>query len=110
MVKATENGAVTISMELQLAEQTTVKWETVLVERILYVYLDGNLPKGSKEAFVSLLEYAEEVLHCTNVIACFSKKRSDRGLFYEGKLKRRMKSISVFQILLSEPSCSSDFE
>ena len=31
---------------------------------------------GSKEAFVSLLEYAEEVLECSDVIVCFQKCQS----------------------------------
>ena len=31
---------------------------------------------GSKEAFVSLLEYAEEVLECSDVIVCFQKSQS----------------------------------
>jgi len=32
--------------------------------------------------FVSLLEYAEEVLKCTHIIVCFKKDRNDRGAFH----------------------------
>jgi len=32
---------------------------------------------GSKEAFVSLLEYAEEVLECSHVIVCIEKRQSN---------------------------------
>jgi len=38
------------------------------------------LPDASKEAFVSLLEYAEEVLQCDHAIVCFLKERSDRAM------------------------------
>jgi hypothetical protein len=33
----------------------------------------------SLDRFVSLLEYAEEVLKCTHIIVCFKKDRNDRG-------------------------------
>lgn len=57
-----------------------VTWETLLVRQTLYVEIPNDiLPEGSKESFVSLLEYAEEVLHCSNVIVCFKKNRSDRA-------------------------------
>lgn len=32
--------------------------------------------------FVSLLEYAEEVLKCTHIIVCLKKDRNDRGAFH----------------------------
>ncbi|KAB7500875.1 Ornithine decarboxylase antizyme 1 [Armadillidium nasatum] len=80
VLEAIESGSVRLSLEFHLAEQTTVVWETVVLGRNLYLYLGGSLPKGSKEAFVSLLEYAEEALGCSNVIVCFKKDRADRAL------------------------------
>lgn len=80
VVQAVHRGSVQLSFEFQVAEQTTVVWETVVVGRNLYLFLGGSLPKGSKEAFVSLLEYAEEVLGCANVVVCFKKDRADRAL------------------------------
>jgi len=80
VTEAIENGSVRLSLEFHLAEQTTVIWETVVLGGNLYLFLGGSLPKGSKEAFVSLLEYAEEILQCANVVVCFKKERSDRAL------------------------------
>lgn len=57
-----------------------VQWETVFVDGRLYVEVpNGILPEGSKESFVTLLEYAETVLECSHVIVCFKKNRNDRA-------------------------------
>lgn len=49
-------------------------WDAVLWRGRLYVSVTANtLCNGSKEAFVSLLEYAEDVLECTHVIVCLGK-------------------------------------
>ena len=57
-----------------------MEWETLIWRKCLYIRVPSCLlPEGSKEGFVSLLEYAEETLHCTNVVVCLRKDRSDRG-------------------------------
>lgn len=57
-----------------------VTWETLLVGDALYIEIPSDiLPEGSKESFVTLLEYAEEVLRCSHVIVCFKKNRADRA-------------------------------
>ena len=69
-----------MTFNLQLTESTSVEWETVVWRGTLYIRVPSCLlPEGSKEGFVSLLEYAEEILHCTNVVVCLRKDRTDRG-------------------------------
>jgi len=56
-----------------------VKWSALLYKGNLYL----NVPNGlvierSKEAFVTLLEFAEEELDCSAIIVCFSKSRPER--------------------------------
>ncbi|XP_047103719.1 ornithine decarboxylase antizyme 2 [Schistocerca piceifrons] len=78
---AEHHESLRLTFVLLLTENTQVSWETVLWKQRLYIQVPGCiLPEGSKEGFVSLLEYAEEVLKCTQVIVCFKKERSDRAL------------------------------
>merc|ERR1712020_349516 len=53
-------------------------WDAVLWQDRLYVSVTwGQLADGSKRAFVSLLEYAEEELGVSNVVACVDKLHHD---------------------------------
>jgi len=60
------------------ATQKEHGWDAIVVKGRLYVLVDVSQmnDSGSKEAFVSLLEYAEEVLECSHVIVCFEKCQS----------------------------------
>ncbi|XP_018407174.1 PREDICTED: ornithine decarboxylase antizyme 1, partial [Cyphomyrmex costatus] len=79
-VEGTEEP-VRITFVLRLTRITSVEWETVVWHRCLYIRVPVYfLPEGSKDAFLSLLEYAEDPLHCTHVIVCLRKDRSDRGI------------------------------
>ena len=53
-------------------------WDAVLWKGRLYVLVEAAqmTDSGSKEAFVALLEYAEEVLEATHVIVCIEKNQS----------------------------------
>jgi ornithine decarboxylase antizyme 1 len=76
------HGSVQLTFVLHLAQNTEVHWESVLWQGQLYLQVPGCLlPEGSKEGFVSILEYAEDVLKCSSVILCLKKDRSDRGQF-----------------------------
>lgn len=53
-------------------------WDAVLWQDRLYVNVTASqLADGSKRAFVSLLEYAEEELGVSNVVACVDKLHHD---------------------------------
>ncbi|XP_041355700.1 LOW QUALITY PROTEIN: ornithine decarboxylase antizyme 2-like [Gigantopelta aegis] len=76
---ANSQVASNLCFKISPVECLEVTWETILVDRKLYVELPaGILPEGSKESLVTLLEYAEEQLGCLYVILCFKKARVDR--------------------------------
>jgi len=55
-------------------ENGNLIWEAVLWKGRLYVSVTAKqLSGGSKEAFIMLLEYAEDVLGCSHVIVCLGK-------------------------------------
>jgi ornithine decarboxylase antizyme 1 len=61
-------------------ENGNTMWEAVLWKGRLYVSVTANqLTGGSKEAFIMLLEYAEDVLDCSHVIVCLGKPNSFKG-------------------------------
>jgi len=71
---------VVLTLDFQVSDNTRVKWETVVYNKKMYVQVpNGILPEGSKEAFVSLLEFSEELLECECIVVCFNKNRGDRA-------------------------------
>jgi len=57
---------------------TRTTWDAVLWQDRLYVNVTSSqLAEGSKRAFVSLLEYAEEELEVTHVVACLDRLHHD---------------------------------
>lgn len=69
-----------IQVRYQLTNQTVLTWETTYADQTLYIEVPhGCLPDASKDAFVALLEYAEEVLNCDRAIIFFAKERNERG-------------------------------
>lgn len=72
--------ASSLCFKIALNDCMQVQWETVFLDGRLYVEIpNGILPEGSKESFVTLLEYAETALECSHVIVCFKKNRNDRA-------------------------------
>lgn len=84
MLKVVRNSeSLRLTFTLHLTESTSVEWETVVWRHCLYIRVPSCLlPEGSKEGFVTLLEYAEETLRCMNIIVCLRKDRADRGTWY----------------------------
>ena len=70
------------SRPLQLSSSITSIWQTVYHKRTLYVECARDLlPDGSKQAFISLLEFAEDSpMRCDRVVIAFKKDRIDRGI------------------------------
>lgn len=61
-------------------EHMVLSWKAAKYLGRLYVKLPGGLlPAGSRESFVTLLEYAEETLEVESMFVCMSKDRSDRA-------------------------------
>ncbi|XP_064470384.1 ornithine decarboxylase antizyme 1-like [Ornithodoros turicata] len=71
--------AVLLTFSYRLAQNTDVQWEAVLWQDKLHVQLPPVMPEGSRQAFVALLEFAEEQLSCQHVIVFFTKDRPDRA-------------------------------
>lgn len=73
MVKAASQHGARVTFRFQLCERTAVVWQAVLYKQCVYLKPGDALPDGSKEAFVALLEYAEEHLGCKQIFVCFNK-------------------------------------
>jgi ornithine decarboxylase antizyme 1 len=74
-----EEEAVVLVFNFQLTDSKVAQWNSVLWKRRLYVQVpDTGMTDGSKEAFLTLLEFAEDELQCSHVIVCFNKSRPDK--------------------------------
>jgi len=61
------------------ARSAAQPWNAVLKDSVLYVAPPDYLADGSKEAFVALLEAAEEKLKCEYVVVVFEADRQDKA-------------------------------
>jgi ornithine decarboxylase antizyme 1 len=72
-------NSIVVKFKCPLSDEKEVEWKTLLVNGVLYVDIPSSvLPKGSRDSFVSLLEFAEEKLDCHKVYVCFKRNRPDR--------------------------------
>jgi ornithine decarboxylase antizyme 1 len=68
-----------VNFRCSLSDEKEVEWKTLLVNGILYVDIPSSvLPDGSRDSFVSLLEFAEDKLDCEKVYVCFKRNRPDK--------------------------------
>lgn len=69
-----------IYFKSSLSDEKEILWKTLLINGNLYVDIPSNiLPDGSRDSFVSLLEFAEDQLDCSRVFVCMKKDRTDRS-------------------------------
>lgn len=62
------------------AKIVNAEWLALLWRGDLYLTVpNGIVIERSKEAFITLLEFAEEKLQCKSIIVCFSKSRTERN-------------------------------
>lgn len=71
-----------LSFLCEVADGVDIGWKAKILpgKRLLLNVSSGALPEGSKECFVRILEYAEEVLECREILVEFEKERKDRPL------------------------------
>ncbi|KAH8356279.1 hypothetical protein KR200_007102, partial [Drosophila serrata] len=80
---------VQISIKLHVTEDQYTNWNTILnpVNNLLYVALPKNLPPaGSKQTFISLLEFAEDKLEVDGIVMAMAKDQPDRARLVEAFL------------------------
>lgn len=77
-VESGSDQATKISFSAAGLGGSRTNWEAVLWQDRLYVSVTSSqLAEGSKRAFVSLLEYAEEELGVSHVVACLDRLHHD---------------------------------
>lgn len=74
-----KSGLPSVVSASNINEANNNGWDAILWDGRLYIHVGpSQMTDGSsKEAFVSLLEYAEECLGCTHVIVCIDKRQSN---------------------------------
>lgn len=76
---ADQADSILLSFKYPLSDEREVEWRTLLVNGVLYVDIPSSvLREGSRDSFVSLLEFAEDKLDCEKVFVCFKRNRPDR--------------------------------
>ncbi|GBM96153.1 Ornithine decarboxylase antizyme 1 [Araneus ventricosus] len=79
VTKDSLDGAVVLTFNFHLTDSKVAVWSSVLWKRRLYIQVpESGMCDGSKESFLTLLEFAEDELQCSHVIVCFNKNRRDK--------------------------------
>ena len=66
---------------ITLLDSLTVQFESILVNDELFIHIPNTATtdhSNSKEAFIALLEFAEEELRCKRIIVYFEKNKNNR--------------------------------
>lgn len=78
--KQSLNEPIKLTLKITLLDSLQVTWESLLINEILYVYISQPPNGNSKEAFIALLEFAEEELHCKKVVVSIDKQNQDLSI------------------------------
>lgn len=63
-----------------IGEPNSINWQATLLKQALYLHVPSQiLLHASKEAFVKLLEYAEEQLNCQTVVISIDRNRIEKN-------------------------------
>jgi ornithine decarboxylase antizyme 1 len=63
-----------------IGEPNSILWQATLLQQTLYLHVPSQiLLHASKEAFVKLLEYAEEQLNCQTVVISIDRNRIEKN-------------------------------
>jgi len=76
-------------------------WSIKLRSDSLYVELPQQLNDESKEKFISLLEFADDILRCKHVIIYFDKTRSDRAALVKTFMFLGFRILSPENVLMA---------
>jgi hypothetical protein len=103
LTKQSRQHAIRLTLNIQLLEGKDVEWDAIIWKETLFIHIPNGISlDNSKEAFISLLEFAEEELQCMRVTVYFDKNRSDRNLLI------RLFSFIGFSILAPNHSLSPE--
>lgn len=76
---ANDQESIFLDFTCALSAEKQVEWRTLFINNVLFVDIPASvLPEGSRDSFISLLEFAEEKLECEKVFVCFKRNRQDR--------------------------------
>lgn len=64
---------------MTLLDSINVKWEAVLYRGELFVHIPINARDNSKEAFIGLLEFAEDQLFARKITVYFDKNNMNKN-------------------------------
>lgn len=80
LAKQSRHQAIKITLKITLLDSLTAQWDSILFKEELFVHIPNNTTDNSKEAFIALLEFAEEELCCKKVIVYFDKAKSNKNI------------------------------
>jgi len=103
VTKQSRQQPIRLTLNIQLQEGHDVDWEAIIWKENLFIHIPNGISlDNSKEAFISLLEFAEEELKCMRVTVYFDKNRTDRNVLM------RLFSFIGFSVLAPNYSLSPE--